>query len=109
MDEEYKRAFTTAYLRYEIAFARLSVSQHARADDPAQPDRYRAFSDAQQAFLEAAHGFARYLLDQAEADPAHAAHAEGARGRMRHIRVRLLRHPASGSAPDRKRQPYPTR
>ena len=75
MDETLKRTFTDAYMRYEISYARFSISASDLAE--AEP-LYREFSDAQLAFLQAAQRFARSLLEddppledvEAEPEPA---------------------------------------
>ena len=65
MDEALKRAFTDAYLRYEIAFAQFTTSNSVRAQEGEQQARYRELADAQYAFFQAASRLARSLSGQA--------------------------------------------
>ena len=66
MDEALKRAFTDAYLRYEIAFAQFTTSNSVRAQEGEQQARYRELADAQYAFFQAASRLARSLSGQAD-------------------------------------------
>jgi hypothetical protein len=52
VDEALKRAFTDAYLRYEIAFAQFTTSNSVRAQEGEQQARYRELADAQYAFFQ---------------------------------------------------------
>ncbi len=66
MDEALKRAFTDAYLRYEIAFAQFTTSNSVRAQEGEQQARYRELADAQYAFFQTASRLARSLSGQAD-------------------------------------------
>jgi len=68
MDQGLKRAFMDCYLRYEISFAGFTTANSTGAAEAEQQTRYREYADAQQAFLQAAHHFARSLLDQQEVE-----------------------------------------
>jgi hypothetical protein len=65
VDEALKRAFTDAYLRYEIAFAQFTTSNSVGAQEGEQQARYRELADAQYAFFQAASRLARSLSGQA--------------------------------------------
>ena len=77
MDEALKRAFTDAYLRYEIAFAQFTTSNSVGAQEGEQQARYRELAEAQYAFFEAASRLARSLSGQADPPPEKRATAEG--------------------------------
>ena len=63
MDETLTRAFTNAYVGYEISFARFRIT----ASDLAKSElRYRELTDAHIAFLQAAQRLARNLLEEAD-------------------------------------------